>query len=74
MSNTNKELYEWAWDQYNKSGKIDMLIEDMERFLKRWEIIKKGEGVSPTPYGVSECISINRAYVPLLIEALENLK
>lgn len=74
MSNTNKELYEWAWDQYYKSGKIDILLRDMNRFLKSWEIIKKGEVHSPSTYGFSDSLSINKAYIPLLIEALENLK
>lgn len=71
MSNTDKELYEWAWNEYHKGREIDILLGEMSRFLKGWELVRGG---ALTPIGVSSTISINKAYVPLMIEALENLK
>lgn len=74
MSNTNKELYEWAWNEYHKGREIDILLKDMRYYLRSWELVKSGDVHSPTTYGFSDSLSINKAYVPLLIEALENLR
>lgn len=71
MSNTNKELYEWAWDQYYKGREIDTLLGEFRRFQSSWELIKGG---ALAPYGASSTMSINKSYIPLLIEALENLR
>lgn len=71
MSNTNKELYEWAWDEYYKGREIDILLGEFRRFQSSWELARGGQ---LAPLGISSTMSINKTYIPLLIEALENLK
>lgn len=71
MSNTNKELYQEAWNEYHKGSEIDLLLTQLRRHLKQQELIRNAE---IAPYGMSCFISIDNVYIPLLIEALEKLK
>lgn len=72
MSNTNKELYEWAWEQVAKGNQIDSLIFDLRRHLKNRELMKNN--LDWLAYHNRTNMSIHIGYAPLLIEALENIR
>lgn len=70
-SNTNKELYEWAWDQYYKGNEIDMLIRGLKRDVQAHNLARQSPDYVS---GYRRNVSIDIGYAPLLIEALENLR
>lgn len=72
-SNTNKELYEWAWNEVKRGSEIDRLIFDLKRHLKNRELTLNNPDRC-LPYHDRTNMPIHVAYAPLLIEALENLR
>jgi hypothetical protein len=72
-SNTDKELYEWAWKEYRKGNEIDILLNELKRRQKAIELYLTGDmRVMP---GHDPChVTFNNGHIPLLIEALENLR
>ena len=39
MSNTDKELYEWAWEEVSNGDVIDRLVSELERYLKCYKTL-----------------------------------
>lgn len=70
-SNTNKELYEWAWDQYHLGNEIDLLIRQLKRDIQAHNLARQS-----TQYAscLRRNVSVDVGYAPLLIEALEKLQ
>lgn len=71
-SNTNKELYDWAWGQYYRGNEIDILINELKRNLKAYELIRQSPDYVPGYH--KRNMSIDVGYASLIIEALENIR
>lgn len=72
MSNTDKELYEWAWEEISNGDVIDRLVDELERYLKCYK--KLQESSEYDAYQSRRTMSIDISYAPLIIEALEKLR